>query len=75
MCNCGQPIKARGLCAKHYLAEYRQRKANGQIPAKQRLVYTIRLDKNRCAVVDCYDQTRAKGLCTKHYFQERRNNK
>jgi len=68
---CHKPIKARGLCAKHYLADYRERKAAGEIKEKTPLVYTSRLD-NTCTVVTCTDKTRAKGLCTKHYFQTRR---
>ena len=71
MCHCGQPIKAKGLCQKHYLADYRARKNRGELQ-KPPLVYTVRLDKTQCAVVDCAGKTRALHLCTKHYFQQRR---
>jgi len=72
-CHCGNPVKAKGLCQKHYLADYRARKNRGELQ-KRPLVYTVRIDKDRCAVVDCFDKHRAKGLCTKHYFQARRSN-
>jgi len=71
-CHCGEPIKAKSLCQKHYLKDYRERKAAGKIKEKQPLTFTVRQDKTRCAVVDCYDKPRAKQLCTKHYFQVRR---
>lgn len=71
-CHCGEPIKAKSLCQKHYLKDYRERKAAGKIKEKQPLTFTVRADKTRCAVVDCYDKPRAKQLCTKHYFQVRR---
>jgi hypothetical protein len=71
MCHCGQPIKAKSLCQKHYLADYRARKNKGEL-IKQPLTFTVRADKTQCAVVDCFGKTRALGLCTKHYFQQRR---
>ena len=68
--NCGLPVKARGLCAKHYLADYRERVAAGEVEKKKPL--TFDLEKSGCTVIGCYDKHRAKGLCTKHYFQVRR---
>lgn len=72
-CYCGNPIKAKGLCQKHYLADYRARKNKGEI-VKTALTFTVREDKTQCSVVDCGEKTRAKGLCVKHYFQVRRAN-
>jgi len=71
-CHCGQPVKARNLCAKHYLADYRERKAAGQIKEKTPLILAEWTNDNTCLVIGCTDKHRAKGLCTKHYFQARR---
>ena len=73
-CYCGNPVKAKGLCQKHYLADYRARKNRGEL-IKTPLVLTERTDKTACAVEGCQDRHRAKGYCTKHYFQARRGNK
>lgn len=75
MCECGQPIKAKGLCPKHYLADYRKRKQQGLIK-KTPIILLIEAtykDSKTCGVPDCQDKTRAKNLCTKHYFQLRRS--
>lgn len=80
-CDCGSPIKAKGLCAKHYLAAYRKRKEAGEI-AKTPIqeiylsqaharVYTFFV----CAIPDCGDKIRAKSLCSKHYLQLNRAQK
>jgi hypothetical protein len=80
-CDCGQPLKAKGLCAKHYLAAYRERKAKGEIvkiPIQELLltqaharVYTY----TTCAIKDCGGKIRAKSLCSKHYLQLNRAKK
>jgi hypothetical protein len=72
MCNCGEPIKAKGLCSKHYLADYRQRKLQGLIKKTPLidLVEATYKDTPNCGV--CGEPKRAKNLCTKHYFQLRR---
>jgi len=41
-CHCGEPIKAKSLCQKHYLKDYRERKAAGKIKEKQPLTFTVR---------------------------------
>jgi len=71
-CHCGQPVKARNLCAKHYLADYRIRKTAGQIKEKTPLIFDEIIDLFCCKVKGCSENTRAKQLCTKHYFQARR---
>ncbi len=71
-CHCGQPVKARNLCAKHYLADYRDRKAAGQIKEKTPLIFDEVVDPWQCKVKGCSEKPRAKQLCTKHYFQARR---
>jgi hypothetical protein len=72
MCHCGDPIKAKGLCSKHYLADYRIRKSQGlinKIPTIL-LVEATYNDTPTCGI--CGEPKRAKNLCTKHYFQMRR---
>jgi hypothetical protein len=72
MCYCGEPTKAKDLCSKHYLADYRQRKQQGQIK-KTPIILLIEAtykDTPTCGV--CGEPKRAKNLCTKHYFQLRR---
>lgn len=70
-CHCGNSVKAKSLCQKHYLADYRARKNKGEL-FKRPLTFTVRADKTQCAVIDCFGKTRALRLCTKHYFQQRR---
>jgi len=72
MCYCGKPIKAKGLCSKHYLADYRLRKEQGLIKKTELilLVEATYKDTPNCGI--CGDTKRAKNLCTKHYFQLRR---
>lgn len=72
MCHCGEPTKAKGLCSKHYLADYRQRKQQGLIKKTPiiLLVEATYKDTPNCGV--CGEPKRAKNLCTKHYFQLRR---
>jgi hypothetical protein len=72
VCNCGLPVKARGLCAKHYLADYRERKAAGEIKEKTPLTFDEVINLWQCKVSGCSEKIRAKQLCTKHYFQIRR---
>ena len=72
MCHCGEPIKAKNLCSKHYLADYRSRKVQGLIkktPISLVIEATYK-DGKTCGV--CGEPKRAKNLCTKHYFQLRR---
>jgi hypothetical protein len=71
-CYCGEPIKAKSLCQKHYLKDYRERKAAGQIKEKTTLIFDEAIDLWHCKVTGCDDKPRAKQLCTKHYFQVRR---
>ena len=73
-CYCGEPIKAKSLCQKHYLKNYRERKAAGQIKEKTTLIFDEQIDLWHCKVTGCDDKPRAKQLCTKHYFQLRRAN-
>ena len=75
MCHCGKPIKAKNLCSKHYLADYRQRKLQGLIK-KTPIDLVIEATYSNgpvCGVPKCGDKSRAKSLCTKHYFQLRRS--
>lgn len=74
MCHCGQEVKAKGLCSKHYLADYRQRKLQGVIKKTPliELIEATYKDTPICGVPECGDKSRAKSLCTKHYFQLRR---
>jgi len=71
-CHCGEPIKAKSLCQKHYLKDYRERKAAGQIKEKTPLTFDEQIDLWHCKVTGCTDKPRAKQLCTKHYFHLRR---
>jgi hypothetical protein len=73
-CYCGEPIKAKSLCQKHYLKDYRERKAAGKIKEKTTLIFDEQIDLWHCKVTGCDDKPRAKQLCTKHYFQQRRAN-
>jgi hypothetical protein len=73
-CYCGELIKAKSLCQKHYLKDYRERKAAGQIKEKTTLIFDEQIDLCHCKVTGCEDKPRAKHLCTKHYFQLRRAN-
>jgi len=76
MCHCGEIIKAKGLCSKHYLADYRSRKLQGLIK-KTSLDLVIEgtySNGDICGVDGCNEAKRAKSLCTKHYFQLRRSN-
>lgn len=74
MCHCGEPIKAKGLCSKHYLADYRNRKLQGLIKKTPiSLVIEATYSNGQiCGVPNCEQPKRAKNLCTKHYFQLRR---
>jgi hypothetical protein len=73
MCHCGEPSKAKGLCSRHYLADYRVRKAQGLIKKTPiiDLIEATYKDSATCGV--CGDPKRALNLCTKHYFQLRRS--
>ena len=75
MCNCGEPIKAKGLCSKHYLADYRQRKVQGLIKKTpiDLVIEATYSNGKTCGVPKCEQPKRAKSLCTKHYFQLRRS--
>jgi hypothetical protein len=73
MCHCGEEEKAKGLCSRHYLADYRIRKSQGLIKKTETilLVEATYNDTPTCGI--CGDTKRAKNLCTKHYFQLRRS--
>lgn len=73
-CQCGDPVKAKGLCNKHYLADYRKRKEQGLIKKTSLTVLTdaTYTDGPVCGVPNCGKSKRALSLCTKHYFQLRR---
>ncbi len=74
MCHCGEPIKAKNLCSKHYLADYRSRKVQGLIKKTpiSLVIEATYTNGKTCGVPNCEQQVRAKSLCTKHYFQLRR---
>ena len=75
MCHCGEECKAKGLCSKHYLADYRSRKSQGLIKKTPviELIEATYKDTPNCGV--CGEPKRALNLCTKHYFQLRRAEK
>ncbi len=82
MCYCGLPVKAKGFCSKHYLANYRERKNSGQIvkTAIQEILLSqalIRAGKSwtGCGVVGCEELLKARGLCAKHYLRLLREEK
>lgn len=73
-CQCGDPVKAKGLCNKHYLADYRKRKEQGLIKKTpvSLLIEATYSNADVCGVPNCGETKRALSLCTKHYFQLRR---
>ena len=83
MCHCGLPVKAKGLCAKHYLADYRKRKHDGKIVKTSmgailiaQHLWSIEGKKlEHCAVTLCYEPVKARGICAKHYLRLNRHKK
>lgn len=84
MCHCGKPIKAKGLCSTHYLADYRRRKEAGEIVKVSLgailIAHTLRRaegEERNCGVIKCGLPIRSRGLCSKHYLRlnraERKN--
>jgi hypothetical protein len=77
MCFCGLPVKAKGLCAKHYLANYRERKEAGLIVKTSMgaiLIARTRtnvagLKHTDCGVPGCDLPLKARNLCAKHYLR------
>ncbi len=75
MCYCGLPVKAKGLCSKHYLTDYRRRKEAGEIVKTSMGAILIAETMKRlpgdktCGVPLCNDPLKAKNLCAKHYLR------
>ena len=75
MCYCGLPVKAKGLCSKHYLADYRERKEAGLIVKTSMGAILIAetmirsADDKTCGVPLCNERLKAKNLCAKHYLR------
>jgi hypothetical protein len=77
MCFCGLPVKAKGLCAKHYLANYRERKEAGLIVKTSMGAILIAQTRSRepgvkhttCGVPTCNLPMKARELCAKHYLR------
>jgi hypothetical protein len=42
MCHCGEEEKAKGLCSRHYLADYRIRKSQGLIKKTETILLKLR---------------------------------
>jgi len=60
---CSSPVKAKGLCRKHYLRLHR----TGS-PHLKRIQFPTGV---KCRVPDCYRPARARGFCTMHYRREK----
>ena len=83
MCYCGLPAKAKGLCSKHYLADYRRRKEAGEIVKTSMgaiLIARTRTSKpgvkhTDCGVPTCDLPLKARNLCAKHYLRLNRAEK
>lgn len=83
ICYCGLPVKAKGLCAKHYLADYRKRKEAGEIQKSSlgsiliaQSLWSLEKKKlDSCVVSLCYNPVKAKGVCSKHYLRLNRHKK
>ena len=83
MCYCGLPVKAKGLCSKHYLADYRRRKEAGEIVKTSMgaiLIARTRMEVpgvkfTDCGVPTCDLPPKARNLCAKHYLRLNRAEK
>lgn len=83
MCYCGLPVKAKRLCAKHYLADYRRRKEAGEIVKTSLgaiLIARTRTPKadgkhTDCGVPGCDSPLKTRNLCAKHYLRLNRAEK
>jgi hypothetical protein len=80
MCYCGLPVKARQLCAKHYLADYRRRKEAGEIVKTSMGAILIAQTRTKqpgvkhttCGVPTCDLPLKARELGAKHYLRVNR---
>jgi S-ribosylhomocysteine lyase LuxS involved in autoinducer biosynthesis len=83
MCYCGLPAKAKGLCSKHYLADYRRRKEAGEIVKTSMGAILIARTRTKvpgqkyldCGVPGCDLPPKARNLCAKHYLRLNRAEK
>jgi S-ribosylhomocysteine lyase LuxS involved in autoinducer biosynthesis len=83
MCYCGLPVKAKGLCSKHYLADYRRRKEAGEIVKTSMGAILIARTRTKvpgikhtdCGVPGCDLPLKARNLCAKHYLRLNRSEK
>lgn len=61
--DCNNPVRAKGLCSKHY----ERKRVHGDVHADFRTKL-----KKVCRIADCGDYTVGDGLCAKHYARRLR---